>query len=264
MTHGVVYAATGARHVREALRSARTLRRHMPTVPICLLSAEPVQSPLLTFNVVLEGLHDHERPKLHLDASPFERTLYLDSDTLVAGDLAPVFEVLDRFDFAAHQYSSGYHYTLEGLPNTFPEFNSGVLAFRRTSGTDAFFAAWRDNYARLGERVDQPSLRVTLYESDLRVATLPPEYNFMPYFPNYATDRVRILHGRPHEALVALERDMNRRLGYRSYAPGLGCVMVREALGAGDMVRLLGRAIATCVRGVAVRPARAVRRIARR
>ena len=43
---------------------------------------------------------------------------------------------------------------------------------------------------------DQPSFRKALYESSLRLATLPPEYNCRLPFPGFLHDPVRILHGR--------------------------------------------------------------------
>jgi hypothetical protein len=260
MSFGIVYAATGARCILEALRSARSLRRHMPDVPVCLMTDRPVRSPLLTDVLVDRSLGETRRPKLHLDRAPYTKVLYLDADTYVAGDLGPVFDLLEHFDFAAQQYSSGYHYTLPGVPNTFPEFNSGVLAFRRTAAVTRFFADWRAAHAELGQPVDQPSLRLALFRSTLRVASLPPEYNFLPYFPHYATDRVRVLHGRPHGALVALEREMNRKVCYRFYSPGLGCVPVRDAMGPGDMARLVGRALAVSATMAVKRPLRALRR----
>lgn len=232
----------------------------MPGVPVCLLADRPVRSPLVTDVIVDRSLATTDRPKLQLDRAPYDRVLYLDADTHVAGDLSPVFDLLDRFEFAAHQYSSGYHYTIPGVPNTFPEFNSGVMAFRNDARAAEFFADWRAAFDELGQPVDQPSLRLALYRGALRIASLPPEYNFMPYFPHYATDRVRLLHGRPYAGLVALEREMNRRVCYRFYSPGMGCIPIRDAMGPGDMARLVGRAVATSAAMAVKRPVRKLRR----
>jgi hypothetical protein len=43
---------------------------------------------------------------------------------------------------------------------------------------------------------DQPSFREAIYESDIRIATLPSEYCFRIHTPDYARGAVKILHGR--------------------------------------------------------------------
>ena len=70
----------------------------------------------------------------------FERTLHLDADVLAVADLRDVFEVLDRFDIAlAHDQrrnSPAANATWRRpLPNAFPQFNGGVIAYRRTPGS---------------------------------------------------------------------------------------------------------------------------------
>ena len=67
------------------------------------------------------------------------------------------------------------------LTSAFPQFNSGVMAYRRTEPVLAFLGNWRDEVLTSKARYDQPCLRELLWESDLRIATLPPEYNFRHY-----------------------------------------------------------------------------------
>jgi hypothetical protein len=114
--------------------------------------------------------------------SRFERTLYLDADLMVLADLGDVFEVLDRFDFALchDQLRNSVHARREyriPLPNAYPQFNGGVVAFRRSPETLDFIDTWRTAIQDHGIHKDQPSLRELLWQSRLRVATLPPEYN---------------------------------------------------------------------------------------
>jgi hypothetical protein len=69
------------------------------------------------------------------------------------------------------------------LPDTFPQFNTGVVVFRRTPQTHTLLRAWSDSYQAAGFRKDQVTLRELLWASDLRLATLPPEYNIR--YPKY-------------------------------------------------------------------------------
>ena len=61
------------------------------------------------------------------------------------------------------------------VPKCFPEFNSGVIAFKKSSMTT--FEKWLDIYTSEPVKPDQPAFRKAVYLSHLRVATLTPEYN---------------------------------------------------------------------------------------
>jgi hypothetical protein len=159
------------------------MRRHNPGLPIDLLTDRPVETDAFGRVVVDPELGRHSKLKA-LQASRFERTLYLDSDTIILASIVDVFDVLDRFDIAlAHDQflSNPYCHVLyrKPLPSAFPQFNGGVIAIRRSARMLAFLDAWRAAIADHGVGRDQPSLRELLWDSDLRIATLPPEYNVM-------------------------------------------------------------------------------------
>lgn len=227
---GVVYVATSSSLLAEAEHSVASLRRHNPGLPVMLVTHKPPAAPELWDRVrLLESPSFSSKDKLHMSSSPWERTLFLDTDTLVFAPLDEVFELLDRFDFAAVQTSSGYHYKIESLPNTFPEFNSGVIAFRKSEKLAEFFELWLSLYntysSENAKRIwDQKSLRMALYQCNLRIACLPPEYNFMPYMAGLATTGLKIVHGRPAAQLLKLKSRMDRKLGIRAWVPGMGCL----------------------------------------
>jgi hypothetical protein len=66
------------------------------------------------------------------------------------------------------------------VPAAFPEFNCDVVLWRRSPAVDDLLREWRDLYLRnaFGHRHDQGAFRSVVYRSDLRVAVLPPEYNY--------------------------------------------------------------------------------------
>jgi hypothetical protein len=178
---GVVFGATGADYVALAARAAETVRRCMPGLPIDLFTDAAVDLPAFDRIHLIPERWRHAK----LDAlvsSRFERTLYLDSDIFMAAPVDDVFETLDRFDVAlAHDAERNSPLSCTPLdyplPAAFPQFNGGVIAVRRNPATAAFLARWRDRVRDGGHRYDQPSLRQLLWESDLRIATLPEEYN---------------------------------------------------------------------------------------
>jgi len=181
---GVIYAASGPdRYAALAARSAASFKRHNPGIPVDLYSDRPRDLPVFDRIHVLQDAWFRSR----IDAmriARFERTLMLDSDTMVVADIADVFQLLDRFDIAlAHDYrpngTLGFTPFRKQLPAAFPQFNGGVIAIRKTDRTDRFLLDWARAVRAHDIGRDQPSLRETLWDSDLRIATLPEAYNLV-------------------------------------------------------------------------------------
>jgi len=206
LARGVVYVATGAEHIAAAHTSVRSLRRHSPALPVTLFTdARAMGAPVSRlFDTVIDIAQPHPRSKVDcLWQSPYERTLYLDCDTEVVADISDMFDILDQFDIAlAHAHARFRPATratwTTDIPQAFPQFNSGVIAFRGTQDTREMLADWSTAYATAGFFKDQVTLRELLWRSDLRIATLPPEYNvrYRKYLWIWRGDeaRPRILH----------------------------------------------------------------------
>lgn len=205
------------------------------------------------------------RDKVAMRLCPYAEFVFLDTDTYVVADLSEVFQLLAHFDFAGHQLFEGHDSPIPGVPDAFPEFNTGVMAFRRSPALEAFFDRWgalydgfrapdrpdRDVYANV---TDQKSHRLALYESGLRFAVLGPEYNFTPANVNFACATVRILHGRGDNFAPFAAR-INAQLGGRVYHPTLD-VVLQVPTRAPELRRLWFRTSAQLLRqwGVACTP----------
>jgi hypothetical protein len=186
---GVLYVAAGDKYVRAAASSARTVREHCPDLPIHLFAgAESIAAYFRTspapFSSVEAISSQHRRVKVeYMSRTPFERTLYLDSDTAVNADIRGMFAVLDRFDLAlAHAHHRQQRQESLGrldIPAAFPEYNAGVILYRKTPEVVRMLEEWWQRFRQDADTIrhDQVSLRELLWLSDLRVATLPPEYN---------------------------------------------------------------------------------------
>lgn len=237
---GAIYVATGARYLAEAATSLAQLRRSNPGLPVALVT-DAAQPPgdwdvVLPLPDPVHGLRD----KLHLRRAPWAQAIFLDTDTHVAADLGDVFALLDGgFDLAAHQLFEGHDYDLPDVPHTFPEFNTGVIAFRNTPAVQAFFDQWTEIYATRPPPypTDQYSFRIAVFHSGLRHTVLTPEYNFRPLATNFAITDLRIVHGRPLTAMPALKERIDVRCVHRAYVPRLGCV-VSDSMTLGQIARL--------------------------
>lgn len=210
MSYGVLYAATGERYIREALQSAQSLNLAMPDCPIAFVVDEPhlVHTSDVSVDQILlldDPKYRYEDKITGMMLSPYKRTLFLDSDTYVAKPFPELFQLLDRFDIAAKHDSRRSSAFLERVPDSFPEYNSGVVLFRESKRIDAFFRLWLDTCRIQSDeswphhyretRNDQPSFRDALYVSDLRIATLGEEYNAQMSL-GLLGDYVKIIHGR--------------------------------------------------------------------
>jgi len=179
---GVIYVATGADYRALAVASAASLRTHEPYRPIDLFTDVPDAPGLGVFDRIHPVPRDDPRVKLDcMPLSRFERTLFLDADTRVLAPLGDLFDLLERFDLAlAHDVRRRSALIREGAcqtPYAFPQFNSGVLLYRRSPAMAGFFADWRRRFDASGCGRDQPALKDLLWQSDIRFHVLPPEFN---------------------------------------------------------------------------------------
>ncbi len=183
MDKGVIYVATGPDYRALAEASARSLRAVEPGLAVDLFTDDPAAAAPGLFNAVHRIETPHSRSKLDcMAATRFERTLFLDADTLVVNPLADLFDILDRFELAlAHDVRRATALIREGAtevtPYAFPQLNSGVVLYRRSEVMLGFLAKWARRYAEAGGGRDQPILKDLLWSSDIRFYVLPPEFN---------------------------------------------------------------------------------------
>lgn len=183
---GVVYVAFGDYYVAEAIHSAESLRRHCPGLPAVLFTDRA--RPGSPFDEVRVAQIDHIRAKVDLlTESPFEESLYIDSDTRIVRDIRDVFDVLAKYDVAMTHDFGRKRLTMASrvpeyaeIPYAFGEFNGGVILYRRSEATLGFLGRWQELFHQYKDRTsgwDQATLRVAAWQSDARILVLPPEFN---------------------------------------------------------------------------------------
>lgn len=248
---GAIYVACGDLYREESLRSVKSLGKSNPGLATLLLTDAPPSDPAAWTEVIVDpslaGLKN--RAKLYMDRAPWSRCLFIDTDTYVVGDLSEGFALLDRFDFAGHQAGGGHHYQLPGLPPSFTEVNSGVLFWKKNPHTTALFERWRalyDAYNQTGETRtwDQKSLRMALWESDVRIAYLPSNFNLMPYAVAVLERDLIIAHGRNFENLERLHTRLAVSTKLRAYVPGLGAMRHPQSMTWREILWTVGRMLA--------------------
>jgi lipopolysaccharide biosynthesis glycosyltransferase len=192
MTEGILYIAynkhPNANHIKEAIVSAKSIKAIHPDIHITLFTdVDPGTKCFDTVKIVkVTGVR---LKQVYLYDSPYDRTLFLDSDTKLVNRIDGIFDLLDRVDMAAaldhvrkDPKKSRVYSDYANIPDSFSEFNSGVILFKKSPVVKKFFEMWRMNYKTWckvsGKFNDQPSFRVSLWQCvDLRLHTLPPEFN---------------------------------------------------------------------------------------
>jgi hypothetical protein len=245
---GIFYVASGAACRAEAVLSARSVKAAWPGIPIAIVTDAPVDCGCFDDVRIVATENDSLFKVRHIGQSPFDRTILLDADTYCLAPFPEVFDLLDRFDLAAaHEAGRFATRWVDGreqfirapdMPECFPELNTGVIAFRRQANILALFERWlvlaeAARAAPTPHTQDQPSFRRALYESDVRAAVLPPEYNFRLVIPGFARGLIKLIHGRwkygpigdtPGEVFAALARTFNENLGPRTFVHAFGMI----------------------------------------
>ncbi|MFC6835091.1 hypothetical protein [Halomarina ordinaria] len=252
---GILYIATEQRFVEEATVSARSARASMGDIPIAIITDSENDVPSI-FDITIESSdnsHDFGEKVYNISKSPFDRTIYLDTDIHVEDDISELFDILGHWDLAAAHNISDYDFggieippdhPLTTLPMGIPEYNTGLIAYCSNSHTDNLFKEWVKAY-EYDERVmehppDQASFKRALFESDTRVHTLSREYNCLFRSPGCVSRPVKVFHGR----LIDLEGhgasksadvrqavdEINRQSGKRVYFTGADTTIVVDRL----------------------------------
>lgn len=222
-SRGVLYIVIGKRplYVNAVRRSATSLKRVMPDIPIALVSDGEIDGPFDHRIPIAEtdpakiapGDFPCRAKIIGMKQTPFEQTLYLDADTSVLADLGEVFELLDGFDAALAHGQGRVAHAFDEIPEAFPEFNCGVIAYRNTPFVQSFLDDWLREYDALAPEhpwnQDQPSFRRLAYRTaGLRIATLTSEFNRKFDTAGYVKGRVRVLHGWPNEGFEKIAQAM--------------------------------------------------------
>lgn len=227
-SRGVLTFAVGAkRYIDQAVNLARSVRLHNPGLPVALVTDSRSEALAQEFAHILPLQPDLGAPlrqKLYsINYSPFDETLFIDSDCLVFGSLDGVFAKLEFADFnmAVAQLSHGTWHSAdlskwaERLGTaTVPVGNAGCFFFRRSPDATNLFAAAREamnaetyrqigvHNRRDGELMMEPAISVAMVQCGF--AGVPLDYSIMvsPLTPRGKLCRFDVLSGRLEYAIA--------------------------------------------------------------
>ena len=184
---GFLYIAFKKNFLEEAIFSALSLKKNTKKkIAIFTNINDHRLSNIFDFIGIINPTNIRSKVEF-VSKSPFKKTIYLDSDTFVKNNIDDIFEILNNFDVAGcidsarkRKYISDKIKEYSIIPYSFSEINGGVLAFKSNKKVNFFLRMWKNlffKYLNETSGWDQPSLRIALWNSKVKLHILPPEYN---------------------------------------------------------------------------------------
>ena len=231
MNHGYFFIVTGKKYRDEISISFKQLRS-LTKLPICVASDQQLEFKCDHFIHIPNPTFSYQDKVLNLEKTPFQKTVYVDSDISFFHCPDELFDGLAGADLlASHEASLGLGHVSQKVQvtNVFPEVSSGLIAFRKNDRVMKLLENWRYEYdwahAKFGIREDQPSFRRALFATDLKFSILPPEFHYIPAnFMRVVGTKVYCIHNHDFGFADKIGNALNRRpLGdYSAYVDGLG------------------------------------------
>jgi len=211
----------------------------MPEMHITIFSDQRINATCFDKFIILQSSHNGYLDKIMaMQQSPYERTLFLDTDTYICSNFSELFGLLDKYDIGIMlaEHRTGEHNGISWDYQTcqvdgswvYPLVNSGVILYKKSSKITQLFDDWfllaKQEMCEYGiKHGDQAAFTPILFKSDLREVILPPEYNCRFAYPIGVCGTVKILHGRDSN-LPMIAKEINSYTGPRIWQPGLGLI----------------------------------------
>ncbi len=188
---GVIYTASGDRYVKEAIYSAKTLKKYNKSIGTTLFTSDiNVSSPYFD-NVIHQPPIKHpQKYKIeNMLNSPYEYTLYLDSDTQITDKIEELFDFLLNYDLGVtNRVKCNWGHPVEFIDYIDETcYNGGFLLFKKNEKVNTFIQAWYDKMAKNKDEDikpgtatgDQMPLNELFFEDNL-VSSLGIAYVILP------------------------------------------------------------------------------------
>lgn len=191
---GIIYCATGKElFLNEAYISINSIKKYHPNLKISLFIDEKnlkkVKKDYFDSIFLIKSPEYGFGDKIYaMKNTPYEKTIYLDCDTVITDDISEIFEMLKNYDIAA----SNPPFKNKNYKQT--SYQAGIIFYRMTEITRKFLNLWDQSYDRINHGNDQPSFRRNLSKLPISLFVFPPNYNFRLPFASYIHGKIKIIH----------------------------------------------------------------------
>ena len=201
---GALYMVWGEAAEREAQASAASLSLSNPGLAY-------------TIHRMPEGSCLLDKAEM-FDISPYEETVFLDSDTRILGDLSFGFERAREYGIACCICECPWASRYPSIAGDCIEYNTGVLFFdKRHAGAERVFYAWQDYAGAVDSSItwdcggrtlrmpynDQAGFALAVEAEKFNPFVLPMNWNFRPQWHRTWFGGLKVWHGR-HDVPVEI------------------------------------------------------------
>lgn len=210
--NGVIYCATRKKlFLDEALISANSVKKYNKRIGISIFVDKKIKEILENKDHLFDSIHIIEKPEYSfgdkiftMKNTPYQKSFYLDCDTLITDDFSEIFNILETYDMAA--------INIPFKNRRYPEFNAGIVAFRMNEQVKNFLHIWDNIYDRVNHANDQPTFYKLVNKSFISFFTLPPNYNFRLQFASYIFNKIKIFHS--HEIFKMNKENRKKMINF--------------------------------------------------
>lgn len=229
------------KYVAEANRSAASFKRYIPEAKYYLYTDKKIDDNSIINEFDEVRITDFSYPsfmesRVHLNGQMVAKhramleleedlIMYLGADTYALKDgVSSLPNLMSKFDIAlAHApvriNTELGNSAIEDIPECFPELNCDIILYRNNEGNRQLIKNWSKSYMNdeFGHPHDQGPFRYHVYNSNLRLYVLPPEYNYREFI--YREDTV-ILQNRftLHEYIENKQENFLRKIKKKLWA----------------------------------------------
>lgn len=227
----VVFLAWGERYLNEALNCIFRSGQHLdPYEKVLITEAKTELGKYANyFDCVVQAEFNHEgllrkTELIEFLPSRFSEYLFLDTDTVVVGDISLGFLSAQKHHVAlapAPHYSLDYFWgfnevmDLESCPTLGQlQYNTGVIFFKRSYPTFEVFRRWKELATKYVEvsKNDQPFFTLAMEQLDFNPYTLSINYNYRGFGdPISGIVRIWHSHGEAPDGLNSFRKAWPRR-----------------------------------------------------
>jgi hypothetical protein len=203
MTEGILYICGDHEpYYSDGIKSAKSAKKVMPDIPVAIVTDREDVHDVFDQKIYRSDMsYAFEDKARYMSESPFDKTLYVDTDTYFVEPIDELWGLLDYYDLAACHTN---HRRYDGnIPVPVSEYNTGVLLFNSAEPARDVLQTWEERYGTLdkpGEYPnDQASFRSAVFHheaerGELTFYTLPREFNCMIQHPGVLRGPAKILH----------------------------------------------------------------------
>jgi hypothetical protein len=206
MSKGVLYICHGKEYINEGLISAESVKKFCPDLHITFFCDMEFESEFVDNITIISPTCQRSKVDYIYD-SPYDETLFLDTDVIIDYPIYDIFDILNRFELGiCHDLArkrlkySRVIPEYSGIPYSFSEVNTGIIIFKKCPHTEELFSFWKKYHKKYLNHCpwDQPSFRVSLWKSNVRFCIMPIEYNIRSISNRQKQDRCHHEFGSEH------------------------------------------------------------------